>query len=79
MRAKVALYRDPAYDPAVEAQRREAAMSDSEGDDEEGGVPQVPLEELLDDLDALHLDEDGEDDEGGHGAGGSAAADHAGT
>ena len=79
MRAKVALYRDPAYDPAAEAQRREAAMSDSDGDGEDG-VPQVPLEELLDGLDALHLDEDGDEqhDGGGHGAG-DAAADHAGT
>ncbi|CAL8460889.1 g420 [Coccomyxa elongata] len=54
MRAKMALYRDPAYDPVAEAERRAAAMTD----DEEGDVPEVPLEELLDDLAGLQLEED---------------------
>ena len=78
MRAKVALWRDPAYDPAAEAQRRDAAMTESE-EDEQDGVPQVPLEELLDDLDALHLDEGEEHEGGGHEAEGVAAEEHAGT
>ena len=56
MRAKMALYRDPGYDPAVDAQLRDSAMTD----DDEGDLPEVPLEELLDDLTALHIDE-GED------------------
>ncbi len=54
MRAKMALYRDPAYDPVAEAERRAAAMTD----DEEGDVPEVPLEELLDDLAGLQLEQD---------------------
>ena len=54
MRAKMALYRDPAYNPVAEAERRAAAMTD----DEDGDVPEVPLEELLDDLAGMHLDED---------------------
>lgn len=54
MRSKMALYRDPAYDPVAEAERRAAAMTD----DEDGDVPEVPLEELLDDLAGMHLEED---------------------
>lgn len=50
----MALYRDPNVDPVAEAQRRAAAMTD----DEEGDVPEVPLEELLDELEALQIDED---------------------
>ncbi len=54
LRAKMALYRDPAYNPVAEAERRAAAMTD----DEDGDVPEVPLEELLDDLAGLQLDEE---------------------
>ena len=52
MRSKVALYRDPAY------------LADGEmTEDEEDKPPEVPLEELLDDLSALQLQDEGEDDE----------------
>ena len=54
MRSKVALYKDPEYNPAADAQLRDSAMTD----DDEGDLPEVPLEELLDDLTALHIDED---------------------
>ena len=54
MRSKMALYRDPGYNPAADAQLRDSAMTD----DDEGDLPEVPLEELLDDLTALHIDED---------------------
>ena len=56
MRSKMALYKDPGYDPAADAQARDSAMTD----DDEGDIPEVPLEELLDDLTALHIDEDEE-------------------
>lgn len=56
MRSKMALYKDPRYDPAADAQARDSAMTD----DDEGDIPEVPLEELLDDLTALHIDEDEE-------------------
>ena len=56
MRSKMALYRDPGYNPAADAQLRDSAMTD----DDEGDVPEVPLEELLDDLTALRIDEDEE-------------------
>ena len=39
LRAKVALYRDPAVDPAAVAARRAAAMTDTDEDEEE--VPEV--------------------------------------
>lgn len=58
LRAKMALYRDPNYDPVAEAERRAAAMTD----DEDGDVPEVPLEELLDDLAGLQLDEEEQGD-----------------
>jgi nonsense-mediated mRNA decay protein 3 len=58
LRSKVALYRDPEYDPSTAAAAREDAMTD---DDEDDGVFDIPLEELLDDLAALTV-EDGEDD-----------------
>ena len=54
MRSKMALYRDPDYDHAGDAQLRDSTMTD----DEDGDMPEVPLEELLDDLTALHLDEE---------------------
>jgi nonsense-mediated mRNA decay protein 3 len=56
MRSKMALYKDPGYDPAADAQARDSAMTD----DDERDIPEVPLEELLDDLTALHIDEDEE-------------------
>ncbi|MCJ1354288.1 MAG: hypothetical protein MMC33_004275 [Icmadophila ericetorum] len=52
----MALYKDPGYNLAADAQLRDRAMTD----DDEGDVPEVPLEELLDDLTALHIDEDKE-------------------
>ncbi|KAL4447194.1 hypothetical protein ABPG77_007227 [Micractinium sp. CCAP 211/92] len=65
MRARVALYRDPGFNPAAVQQQQQAAMADT--DEDEGDVPQVPLEELLEDLAALGLEEgDGdEEDDGG--------------
>ena len=54
MRSKMALYRDPEYEG--DAKLQDSAMTD----DEDGDMPEVPLEELLDDLTALHLDEEEE-------------------
>ena len=54
MRSKVALYKDPAHKPAP-AQDMDA-MTD--GDDEDD-LPDIPLEELLDDMNALQLEENG--------------------
>jgi nonsense-mediated mRNA decay protein 3 len=61
MRAQVALYKDPTFNPAAAAaaQRQQVAMAESE-DEEDGDVPQVPLEELLDDLAALGLEDEAE-------------------
>ena len=64
MRSKVALYRDPAYNPAAAPPH---GMADSDDDEDGEGVPQVPLEELLDDLAALGLEEE-EEEGGGVGA-----------
>jgi nonsense-mediated mRNA decay protein 3 len=64
MRAKVAIYKDPA------AQARPIAATDDDDDDGDS-IPEVPLEELLDDLAAMQL-EDGEGDagkDGDHGVG----------
>lgn len=55
MRAKVALYKDPTY---VEKQREEDTMTETDGEE----PPQVPLEELLDELTLEGGDED-EDEE----------------
>lgn len=52
MRSKVALYKDPAHRPGP-AQDMDA-MTD--GDDEDD-LPDIPLEELLDDMNALQLEE----------------------
>ncbi|PSC72831.1 60S ribosomal export NMD3-like [Micractinium conductrix] len=60
MRARVALYKDPAFNPAAAAPAPAGGMADS--DEEDGDVPQVPLEELLEDLAALGLDEGEEHD-----------------
>eukprot|EP00887_Chlorella_sp_A99_P002026 scaffold18.g2026.t1 len=67
MRSRVALYKDPAAAEAGASDRRTPSeMADTE--DEDGDLPQVPLEELLDDLAALDLaDETEDDDEGGGG------------
>lgn len=55
MRSKVALYKDPAHNPAAAQQNRQDAMTD--GDDDEDDLPDIPLEELLDDMNALQLEE----------------------
>ena len=52
MRSKVALYKDSAHRPAP-AQDIDAM---TEGDDEDD-LPEIPLEELLDDMNALQLEE----------------------
>ena len=54
MRAKVALYKDPNYAAAAS----ESAMSD---DDED--YPQVPVEELVDQMTQLELEAQSEDDD----------------
>lgn len=53
MRSRVALYKDPAHNPA--AARQADAMTD--GDDDEDDLPEIPLDELLDDMNALQLEE----------------------
>lgn len=53
MRSRVALYKDPAHKAAA-AQKMDA-MTD--GDDDEDDLPDIPLEELLDDMNALQLEE----------------------
>ena len=53
MRSRVALYKDPAHKAA--AVRQMDAMTD--GDDDEDDLPDIPLEELLDDMKALQLEE----------------------
>lgn len=55
MRSKVALYKDPAH-KAAPAQGSDV-MTD--GDDDEDDLPDIPLEELLDDMNALQLEENG--------------------
>lgn len=52
MRSKVALYKDPAHKPGPPQDMD--AMTD--GDDEDD-LPDIPLEELLDDMNALQLEE----------------------
>ena len=41
MRQRVALYRDPAFDPAAAAAARGDAMQDSDDDDDGADVPEV--------------------------------------
>ena len=53
MRSRVALYRDPAHNPAA-AQQQADAMTD--GYDDEDDLPEIPLDELLDDMNALQLE-----------------------
>ena len=57
MRSKVALYRDPAHSPAAAQQNRQDAMTDGDDDEDENDLPEIPLEELLDDMNALQLEE----------------------
>lgn len=52
MRQRVALFKDANYDAAAAAAARMSAMTEDEEDD----LPEVPLEELLDDLMAMTLD-----------------------
>lgn len=64
MRSRVALYKDPAYNAAGAAARASGTAGSHMGDTEdEDDVPEVPLEELLDDLAAMNLGEEegGED------------------
>lgn len=56
MRSKVALYKDPAHNAAAAQQRQQDAMTDGEEDD----LPDIPLDELLDDMNALQIQEGGE-------------------
>eukprot|EP00884_Botryococcus_braunii_P021788 jgi/Botrbrau1/8293/Bobra.0251s0021.1 len=58
LRSKVALFRDPDYDHSSAAMAREDAMTD---DDEDDGMLDIPLEELLDDLAALTVHDHEED------------------
>lgn len=53
MRSRVALYKDPAHSPAA-AQQQADAMTD--GYDDEDDLPEIPLDELLDDMNALQLE-----------------------
>lgn len=60
MRKGVALFRDPTYNPASAHKPR--GMEEDDGEEDDGDqVPEVPLEELLDNLEALQI-------EGDHGA-----------
>ena len=55
MRSKVALYKDPAHKAAP------AQDTDSMTDGDEDDLPDIPLEELLDDMNALQLEENGQE------------------
>lgn len=72
MRARVALYRNPEAAAAGAAAAAVAAtMSQQVSDSDEDEVPEVPLEELLDDLAAMQLEDEemAPQDGGGHGGG----------
>ena len=43
MRQRVALYRDPAFNPAAAAAARDDTMQDSEDEDDGGDVPEARL------------------------------------
>lgn len=59
MRAKVALYKDGKYAAAMEQIANRNAMTE-DGEEDEADLPEVPLEELLDDMAGLQLhDQDG--------------------
>lgn len=49
LRSKIAIYKDPNYLPQDQ-------MTD--GEEEQGELPDIPLEELLDDLTALQIAEE---------------------
>lgn len=78
MRTRINLYRDPeaagAGAGAAAAPRPAGVMEEGSDEDEEGDVlPQIPLEELLDDLEALGLE--GEEEEEGQDGGSDAMMD----
>jgi hypothetical protein len=74
MRSRIALFRSTPAE-SVSAPRNAAAMAESDASsDGDGELPQIPLDELLDDLEALGLDEDeeqGADGEAPHSGGGT--------
>ena len=53
MRSKVALYKDSAHKPAP----TQGSDIMTDGDEDEDDLPDIPLEELLDDMNALQLEE----------------------
>lgn len=78
MRARINLYKDPEALALLAAQQQQGAAAaprgldemadaDDEADDDEDDVPEVPLDELLDDLEALGLEGGEEEEEGGDG------------
>lgn len=59
MRSKIAVYKDPSYDPATAADAQQDAMTDDEDDEQ---YPGIPTEELIDQMNQLELDaQDGHD------------------
>lgn len=72
LRARVALYKAPGVDVGAAAAAGtgddDAMAEGTEDDEDDDDVPQVPLEELLDDMEALGIDDD--DDENGNAGGG---------
>jgi nonsense-mediated mRNA decay protein 3 len=72
--ARSAAARGPRPLPGIGEEEDDDAALDTEDDDDDDDVPQVPLDELLDDLEALELDERGAVVRpGGGGRGGGAA------
>lgn len=73
LRSRVALYKNPAAAAAAAvapAVTQPAGMAEDDDDeDDDGELPQVPLDELLDDLEGLGLDDD-EQQHAGHEDGG---------
>jgi len=58
LRARVALFRDPAAAAAAGAPPRGVAPMADDGSSSDGDVPEVPLEELLEDLEGLDIDDE---------------------
>jgi nonsense-mediated mRNA decay protein 3 len=56
LRQQVELYKNPVAGP-VEAADAANAMEESDGDDQDLRMLEVPLEELLDDLEGLAMDD----------------------
>ena len=56
MRAKVALYKDGKYAAAMEQIANRNAMTEDGNEDDED-LPEVPLDELLDDMAGLQLED----------------------